>query len=186
VTPLKVGKRKKLSWDDAKNFAHAVCLSMASDSPNRYLTKMAKKLRHGRIFLDYLRNDRMSTAVAPLSPPAREGAPVSFPLTWNQVRKNLDPKKFTLAPHRRSFPKLRHGPAIAMASGRLKMLFQRSAGRRRLGNDGRRKLPIAGRHSSDGSEDSGGDTALRLSLGFYRRSGSGLTIIVQSGIGGQK
>jgi bifunctional non-homologous end joining protein LigD len=96
VTPLKVGKRKKLSWDEAKNFAHAVCLSMASDSPDRFLTKMAKKLRHGRIFLDYLRNDRMSTAVAPLSPRARHGAPVSFPLVWNQVRKNLEPKRFTL------------------------------------------------------------------------------------------
>ena len=96
VTPLAIPKGKKLSWPEAKGFAHDVCMQMARDNPDLYLIKMAKNQRNGRIFLDYLRNDRMATAVAPLSPRARPGAPVSMPLTWKQVKADLDPKRFTI------------------------------------------------------------------------------------------
>lgn len=96
VTPLAVPKGKKLNWDIAKGFAHDVCEQMARDNPGLYLIKMAKNQREGRIFLDYLRNDRMATAVAPLSPRARPGATVSMPLTWTQVKADLDPKRFTV------------------------------------------------------------------------------------------
>jgi bifunctional non-homologous end joining protein LigD len=99
VTPLKA---EGISWPAAKAFALALCKRMASDAPKRYLVNMAKKERMGRIFLDYLRNDRMSTAAAPLSPRGRPGAPVSMPLTWTQVKKGLVPAKYTI----RSVPTL--------------------------------------------------------------------------------
>lgn len=95
VTPLARGAAA-LDWPAAKAFARGVCERMAADSPHLYLINMAKKQREGRIFLDYLRNDRMSTAVAPLSPRARPGASVSMPLEWTQVRKGLDPSRFTV------------------------------------------------------------------------------------------
>ncbi|MBI1407871.1 MAG: DNA ligase D [Caulobacter sp.] len=95
VTPLKRVKGGP-GWDAAKAFTREVCARMAADAPDRFLIKMSKAQREGRIFLDYLRNDRMSTAVAPLSPRARPGAPVSMPLNWTQVRKGLDPMRFTL------------------------------------------------------------------------------------------
>ena len=102
VTPL---AKSKTDWPTAKAFAREVCARMAADSPDRYLITMSKARREGRIFLDYLRNDRMSTAVAPLSPKARPGATVSMPLTWTQVKKGLDPAKYTI----RTAPKIVKG-----------------------------------------------------------------------------
>ena len=96
VTPVAHPKKGSLDWPIAKAFSHEVVSQMSADSPNRYLTTMAKKDRTGRIFLDYLRNDRMSTAVAVLSTRARPGAPVSMPLDWSQVKAALDPLRFTI------------------------------------------------------------------------------------------
>jgi len=96
VTPLAMSKKAKLAWPEAKAFAQTVCAQMAEDSPDKYLVNMSKKLRVGRIFLDYLRNDRMSTAVAPLSPRMREIPTVSMPIQWSQVKAGLDPTRYTM------------------------------------------------------------------------------------------
>jgi len=96
VTPFSLTRTAKLGWPEARAMAREICERMAADSPNRYLVTMAKKQRTGRIFLDYLRNDRMATAVALLSPRSRAGAPVSMPLSWPQVRRGLDPLRYTV------------------------------------------------------------------------------------------
>ncbi|HVN46623.1 MAG TPA: DNA ligase D, partial [Steroidobacteraceae bacterium] len=96
VTPFSLSGTATLGWPEAKALAREICVRMAADSPQKYLVTMGKKERTGRIFLDYLRNDRMATAVAPLSPRARTGAPVSMPLRWSQVRRGLDPRRYTV------------------------------------------------------------------------------------------
>jgi bifunctional non-homologous end joining protein LigD len=101
VTPLALTKDSP-DWAAAKKFARDVCAAIARDDPEHFVLNMAKKQRTGRIFLDYLRHDRMATAVAPLSPRARPHAPVSMPVTWTQVKANLDPSQFNL----RTVPKL--------------------------------------------------------------------------------
>jgi bifunctional non-homologous end joining protein LigD len=94
VTPFDAGK--SIGWKEAKAIAREICTRMAADSPDKYLVNMSKAKRTGKIFLDYLRNDRMATAVAPLSPRARAGATVSMPLEWSAIKKGLDPKRFTV------------------------------------------------------------------------------------------
>jgi bifunctional non-homologous end joining protein LigD len=73
-------------WTVIKQLAHDFVLKMEKEQPALYLTKMSKAARKGRIFLDYLRNERGATAVAAFSPRARAGAPVSLPLNWSDLK----------------------------------------------------------------------------------------------------
>ena len=83
-------------WEEVKDFAHAMVLAMEADTPERYVSKMTKSVRTGRIFVDYLRNGRGATAVVAYSTRARAGAPVSTPVGWDELGPDLKPNKFTL------------------------------------------------------------------------------------------
>jgi bifunctional non-homologous end joining protein LigD len=83
-------------WKSVKGFAKSLSERMAADAPERYLTKISKAERVGRIFIDYLRNDPTSTAVAPYSTRSRPGAPVALPLEWDELNGSLAPAEFTI------------------------------------------------------------------------------------------
>jgi bifunctional non-homologous end joining protein LigD len=87
---------RRHDWTEAKGFARALASQMAEREPDRFLMQISKAERRGRIFIDYLRNDPTSTAVAPYSTRARPGAPVSMPLAWENLTPDLDPASFNL------------------------------------------------------------------------------------------
>ena len=99
----------KHEWPSVKEFTHNVARALESARPDRYLTKMTKSARKGRIFLDYLRNDRGSTAVAPYSPRARKGVRVAIPLSWEELRKG-NPAEFSVANFYTWKKRLQHDP----------------------------------------------------------------------------
>jgi bifunctional non-homologous end joining protein LigD len=71
---------------------------------------MAKKARKGKIFLDYLRNGRNATFIAPYSPRARQGAPVAVPITWEDLAHGVDPAAFTMQSVPRHLANLKEDP----------------------------------------------------------------------------
>ena len=77
----------KDGWDDVKAFAEAIARTMAADTPDKYLAEMSKARRKGKIFVDYLRNGRGATAIAPYSTRARKGAPLAWPVSWSGLAK---------------------------------------------------------------------------------------------------
>jgi bifunctional non-homologous end joining protein LigD len=85
------------TWDQLKDFSKAIVDELAADEPTHYTTNMAKSARHDRIFLDYLRNGRAATFIAPYSPRARAGATVALPIDWKDLAHGVDPLTFTMA-----------------------------------------------------------------------------------------
>jgi bifunctional non-homologous end joining protein LigD len=108
-------------WDAVREFAHALALAMEADAPDRYISKMTKSKRKGRIFIDYLRNGRGATSVAAYSTRARTGAPVSTPIDWSELNARLAPDKFTVRNLRQRLARLRHDPWADLARIKQKL-----------------------------------------------------------------
>lgn len=87
----------KAEWPEVKAAMKALADSMAADSPDRYVSTITKSKRQGKILIDYLRNGRGATAVAPYSTRARPGAPVSMPIAWEELSDAIGPAYFTVA-----------------------------------------------------------------------------------------
>jgi bifunctional non-homologous end joining protein LigD len=86
----------KHGWEQIKNFSKTLVLEMVSRHPDLYTANMSKKLRTGKIFLDYLRNGRGSTAVVPYSLRAREISAVAMPIEWRELKSLKAANQFTL------------------------------------------------------------------------------------------
>lgn len=93
VVPLTRGH----SWDEHKDFAEAIARLMAEEEPDRFVATMSKAKRRGKIFVDYLRNQRGASAIAPFSSRARKGAPVAWPVSWPALAKLKDARPASVA-----------------------------------------------------------------------------------------
>jgi bifunctional non-homologous end joining protein LigD len=92
VAPVK----PRAEWPDVKAAMKALADGMAGDSPELYVSTITKSKRKGKILVDYLRNGRGATAVAPYSTRARPGAPVSMPIAWEELTGAIGPAYFTV------------------------------------------------------------------------------------------
>ena len=97
VVPLK----PRHGWDVIKAFSSGLAQRLAAEQPDRYVTTMTKSKRHGRIFIDYFRNDKAASAIAPYSTRARHGAPLAWPVGWKVLARVKSADEVTLANFRR-------------------------------------------------------------------------------------
>jgi bifunctional non-homologous end joining protein LigD len=97
-------------WETVKAFCRAVAESMEQDEPDRYVSTAAKSRRHGRIFVDYLRNSREATAVAPYSTRARPGAAVSMPIEWSELGSLKSADQYSVQNAMQRLARLREDP----------------------------------------------------------------------------
>lgn len=106
VVPIK----PEAPWKDALAFTREIAEAMAADEPDRYTTTSVKQKREGRIFIDYLRNNREASAIAPYSTRSRPGSPVATPVAWEELSPELKPNGFTVENLRKRLAALKRDP----------------------------------------------------------------------------
>ncbi|MDG4647181.1 DNA ligase D [Roseibacterium sp. SDUM158017] len=119
VVPL----RRIAGWDTVKLYARIFARGLAAAEPGRFLAEMSKARRKGRIFVDWLRNDRGATAIAPFSLRARAGAPVAVPVAWDELPGLRAASQFDAARAReRDWSDLDVPEAVGLSQGRIARL----------------------------------------------------------------
>jgi DNA ligase D len=98
------------SWDDCLAFSHGLAEELVREAPEAFVAVMSKARRAGRIFIDYLRNQRGSTSVAAYSTRAKPEAPISTPLTWDELRPDVESTRYTVANLPRRLASLKTDP----------------------------------------------------------------------------
>ncbi|QCI68508.1 DNA ligase D [Phreatobacter stygius] len=81
-------------WPEVKSFAHDFAEALEQSDPKSYTATLSKSARKGKIFIDYLRNGRGATAIAPFSTRARPGSAVAMPVPWQAVEKGIGPADY--------------------------------------------------------------------------------------------
>ncbi len=107
---------RKLAWDDVKEFTHQVATAMVQADPQRYTANMSKKVRTGKIYIDYLRNGRGASAIVPYSTCAREGCPVSMPVDWTELKTLKAANQFNINNAVQRLKKQRNDPWAELAT----------------------------------------------------------------------
>ncbi len=126
VVPL----RPASTWEESFSFSRALSEEMEREKPHAYTTSMPKAQRRGRILIDYLRNNRGNTSVAAYSTRARPGAPVSAPITWEELQRGIKPDQFHVGSIRARLESSKADPWKGYGTARQRIT---AAVRRRLG-----------------------------------------------------
>jgi bifunctional non-homologous end joining protein LigD len=121
VAPL----QPRADWSECLELSRGLSESLERAHPDRYTTEFAKAGRKRKILVDYLRNNRTNTSIAAYSSRARDGAPVSVPIKWEELRPSLEPRSFTMITVPRRLERLADDPWKGYWSCRQRLTQQR-------------------------------------------------------------